>query len=45
MKELVEEYGMLAVAVLALGVLIGLIPRLRYGYLLVEQLFLGGIGG
>lgn len=45
MKELMEEYGMMAVSLMALGILIGLIPKLRSEYMVIGEIFLNGIGG
>lgn len=45
MKEMIEEYGMVVVTVISLGILLLMLPRLKYDCYWVEQLFLLGIGG
>ncbi len=45
MKEIVEEYGMVVIAIIAISVIVGVILRLRQIYWIAQLMFLGGIGG
>ena len=45
MKEMVEEYGMTAIAVYIILILISILPKLKLMYLLGGELFLNSIGG
>lgn len=45
MKEILEEYGEIVIAAVAVGVLIGYLPRLTVIYEFAGQLFLNSIGG
>lgn len=45
MKEMVEEYGMVAIGICAILVLIGILPKLKAMYLNMGELFLNSIGG
>lgn len=45
MKEILEEYGMVIISVAALGVLAGLLPRLKIAYNIAGEIFLTMIGG
>ncbi len=45
MKEILEEYGGIVIAAVAVGVLIGYLPRLTFIYEMAGELFLNSIGG
>lgn len=45
MKTIMEEYGGIIVALIAVGVLIGYLPKLKCMYEVAGQLFLNSIGG
>lgn len=45
MKEMMEEYGMTVMAVIMIMVVIGVIPKLKYIYLVGAEIFLNAIGG
>lgn len=45
MKEVLEEYGGIMITAVAVGVLIGYLPKLKCIYEIAGQLFLNSIGG
>lgn len=45
MKEILEEYGGIMITAVAVGVLIGYLPKLKCIYEIAGQLFLNSIGG
>lgn len=45
MKTIMEEYGGIMVALIAAGVLMGYLPKLKCMYEVAGQLFLNSIGG
>ncbi|MBQ2801172.1 MAG: hypothetical protein IJF03_07270 [Lachnospiraceae bacterium] len=45
MKEVLEEYGGIIIAIVAVGVLVGYLPKLKWVYVTVGKVFLDSIGG
>ena len=45
MKEVLEEYGGIIVAIVAVGVLARYLPKLKGVYVMIGKVFLDSIGG
>ncbi len=45
MKEILEEYGMVVVAIVVISVIFVAMFKLRQMYWVAQMIFLGGIGG
>lgn len=45
MKDLLEEYGILIISIVAIGVLVVFLPKLKYLYEVAGNVFLNMIGG
>jgi hypothetical protein len=45
MKEVLEEYGGIIIVIVAVGVVVGYLPKLKWVYAMVGKVFLDSIGG